>query len=49
MFEIFTCDFEEFLDFKDEIEIKEILFEKKQFPDFYKSKIEQLFLEYITY
>ncbi|MDR2411539.1 MAG: hypothetical protein LBD88_02990 [Candidatus Peribacteria bacterium] len=51
MFEIFTLNFEEFLDFKDELEIKKWLFIDKKIPiriaD--KSKIEQLFLEYITY
>jgi predicted AAA+ superfamily ATPase len=51
MFELFTLDFEEFLDFKEEQEIKKLLFDKKIIPitTSDKSKIEQLFLEYSTY
>lgn len=49
VFNIYTLDFEEFLDFKDESEIKEILFQDKKIPILYKSKIENLLLEYITY
>jgi hypothetical protein len=32
MFEIFTLDFEEFLDFKDEIALKNYLYENKKMP-----------------
>jgi predicted AAA+ superfamily ATPase len=49
MFEIFTFDFEEFLDFRNEPEIKEVLFEKKRIPLSFKRRIDELFLEYITY
>ena len=51
MFELFTLDFEEFLDFKDEQEIKKLMFDKKIIPitTSDKSKIDQLFSEYITY
>jgi predicted AAA+ superfamily ATPase len=51
MFELFTLDFEEFLDFKDEQEMKNLLFDKKIIPitTSDKSKIDQLFLEYSTY
>lgn len=49
VFNIYTLDFEEFLDFKDEQEIREVLFVNKKIPIVYKSKIETLFLEYITY
>lgn len=49
VFNIYTLDFEEFLDFKGELEIKESLFVNRKTPVLYKSKIENLFLEYITY
>ncbi|MDR1944657.1 MAG: hypothetical protein LBQ59_00815 [Candidatus Peribacteria bacterium] len=51
MYEILTLDFEEFLDFKDELEIKKCLFEDKKIPILTadKTKLEKLFLEYITY
>jgi len=49
VFNIYTFDFEEFLDFKDEQEIKEILFVNWKIPILYKSKIQSLFVEYITY
>lgn len=49
VFNIYTLDFEEFLDFKEENEIKNIIFQDKKIPLLYKSKIENLFLEYITY
>jgi hypothetical protein len=32
MFEILTLNFEEFLDFKDETDLKKYLFEKKNIP-----------------
>jgi hypothetical protein len=49
LYEIITLDFEEFLDFRNELEIKEVLFERKKIPLWYKNRIEELFLEYITY
>ncbi|MDR0369473.1 MAG: AAA family ATPase [Candidatus Peribacteria bacterium] len=51
MFELFTLDFEEFLDFREEKEIKNLMFNKRIMPitTADKSKIEQLFMEYITY
>ena len=51
MFELFTLNFEEFLDFKDEQNMKQLIFDKKIIPitTADKSKIDQLFLEYITY
>ena len=49
MFEIITLNFEEFLDFRDEHKIKELLFAEKKIPLWYKDRIEELFLEYITY
>jgi predicted AAA+ superfamily ATPase len=49
IFNIYTLDFEEFLDFKEELQIKEILFKNKKIPLLYKNDIERLFLEYITY
>lgn len=49
LYEIFTLDFEEFLDFREEPKIKELLFIDKKLPVGYKSRIQELFLEYITY
>lgn len=49
VFNIYTLDFEEFLDFKWENELKDILFIDKKIPVLYKSKIDILFSEYITY
>jgi len=49
IFNIYTLDFEEFLDFKDELELKKIYIENEKIPLLYKSKFEILFLEYITY
>ncbi len=49
VFNIYTLDFEEFLDFKWEQEIKESLFINKKVPILYKNKIESLFLEYINF
>jgi predicted AAA+ superfamily ATPase len=51
MYEIFTLDFEEFLDFKEEQSWKKILFEDKKIPILTSQKLEiqTLFLEYITF
>ncbi|MDR2190758.1 MAG: AAA family ATPase [Candidatus Peribacteria bacterium] len=51
MYEMFTLDFEEFLDFKDEMEIKNLLFEQRKMPllTAQRQKVSALFLEYITY
>ena len=49
IFNIYTLDFEEFLDFKNELELKKIYTENEKIPLLYKSKFEILFLEYITY
>ena len=49
IFNIYTLDFEEFLDFRDELELKEIYIKNDKIPLLYKSKFEKLFLEYITY
>jgi len=49
IFNIYTLDFDEFLDFKDELELKEIYEKNKQVPLLYKSQFERLLLEYITY
>lgn len=49
VFNIYTLDFEEFLDFKNELEIKDILFKNKKLPLLFKTKVEQLFSEYIIY
>jgi hypothetical protein len=40
---MYTLDFEEFLDFKEENEIKTILFKDKNIPLLYRDKIAQLF------
>jgi hypothetical protein len=32
MYEILTLDFEEFLDFKDEIDLKNFIFQNKELP-----------------
>ncbi len=49
VFPIYTLDFEEFLDFKNEQDIRESIFQNRKIPLLYKSKIENLFLEYATY
>jgi len=49
VFNMYTLDFEEFLDFKEENEIKTILFKDKNIPLLYRDKIAQLFWEYISY
>jgi predicted AAA+ superfamily ATPase len=49
LYEIFSMNFEEFLDFQEEIIIKEFLFDKKKIPLGYKNRIDELFLEYLTY
>ncbi len=49
LYEIYTLDFEEFLEFKHESKLKELLFVEKKIPIGYKARIEELFLEYITY
>lgn len=49
IFNIYTLDFEEFLDFKNELELKEIYKNNDKIPLLYKSQFERLFLEYITY
>lgn len=49
VFNIYTLDFEEFLDFRWEEKIRDILFVDKKLPILYKSKIDKLFLDYITY
>lgn len=49
VYDIYTLDFEEFLDFKDENEIKNILFTNNNIPTLYESKVSQLWSEYITY
>jgi predicted AAA+ superfamily ATPase len=48
-YEILTLDFEEFLEFRDEQQIKKLIFEDKKLPAGYKRRIDELFLEYITY
>jgi predicted AAA+ superfamily ATPase len=48
-YEILTLNFEEFLVFREEEQIKQVLFEDKKIPIGYKRRIEELFLEYITY
>jgi predicted AAA+ superfamily ATPase len=49
LYEMITLDFEEFLDFRDEEEIRNMLFKNKKIPFIYKKRIEELFMEYITY
>lgn len=49
VFNMYTLDFEEFLDFKEENEIKTILFKDQNIPLLYRDKIAQLFWEYISY
>ncbi len=49
MFELFTLDFEEFLDFREEQQLKEILFTHRKMPLWYIERINELFREYITY
>jgi predicted AAA+ superfamily ATPase len=49
MFELFSLDFEEFLDFREEVELKTALFENKKIPLMYAHRIDELFMEYITY
>jgi len=49
IFNIYTLDFEEFLDFKNELKLKEIYKNNETIPLLYKSQFERLFLEYITY
>lgn len=49
IFNIYTLDFEEFLDFKNENELKEAIFTNKKIPLLHKTKLDKLFLEYITY
>jgi predicted AAA+ superfamily ATPase len=49
MFELFSLDFEEFLDFREETELKTLLFEDRKIPLIYKKRIDELFMEYITY
>lgn len=44
-----TLDFEEFLDFKGQNEVKDTIFIKKNIPTLQKANIERLFLEYITF
>jgi predicted AAA+ superfamily ATPase len=46
---MYTCDFEEFLDFKWEQKLKKIIFEDKKIPVLYKFTIDQLFVEYCLY
>jgi len=48
-YEMFTLDFEEFLDFKDELDMKKYLATHKTIPLGRKKHLENLFLEYITY
>lgn len=49
MFELFTLDFEEFLNFREEEKLRDFLFCEKKIPLWYKNRIEELFFEYITY
>lgn len=49
IFNIYTLDFEEFLYFKNELELKEIYKNNDKIPLLYKSQFKILFLEYITY
>jgi predicted AAA+ superfamily ATPase len=49
MFELFTLDFEEFLEFREEGELKTALFENKKIPLIHQKRIDELFNEYITY
>jgi hypothetical protein len=51
MYEIQTLNFEEFLNFRDKNNIKELLFIKKQLPTLnsVKLEIQELFSEYIIF
>ncbi|MEF2174957.1 MAG: ATP-binding protein [Candidatus Absconditabacteria bacterium] len=49
VYNIHTLDFEEFLDFKNENNLKRAIFQNKKIPILEKYKLESLFIEYITY
>ncbi len=49
IFNIYTLDFFEFLEFKNEIKLQKICLESKNIPDLFRDEIYNLFLEYITY
>lgn len=48
-YEVLTLDFEEFLLFREENKIQQLLFEEHKIPLWYKDRILELFREYITY
>ncbi|MCK9272515.1 ATP-binding protein [Candidatus Gracilibacteria bacterium] len=49
VFNIYTLDFEEFLDFKDENELKDIFYKTRKIPTLQKNLFNKLLDEYITY
>lgn len=49
IFNIYTLDFFEFLDFKNESKLKEKILNNKSVPLIFKSDFDSLFLEYITF
>lgn len=49
LYELLTLDFSEFLDFKDENNLKDYIFSHQKVPVWHENRVRELFLEYITY